>query len=116
MANQQESFEGPNAATEAAEFAANHGGEVVHEGVLFSVKYDDARTIAAAGDPSLGGYPAPGYPAPGYPNGYPVSAAHPTSAGFPAPGQPGYPAQPGYPSRNSNQTVADAIAAAKNKR
>ena len=46
MSNQLVSFEGINAASEAAEFAANHGGEVVHEGVLFSVKYDDARTVA----------------------------------------------------------------------
>ena len=101
MANQQENFERPNAATEAAQFAANHGGEVIHEGVLFSVTYDDARTVPAAGDPTPGGYPA----------------------GFPAPAQPGYPVnggivtnQPGYPANNPNGTVSDAIAAAKSKR
>jgi hypothetical protein len=108
MTNQLKHFEGPFAATEAAEFAANYGGEVVHEGVLFSVTYDDARTIPAAGDPAPGGYPAPGYPAPGYPTGYPVSAEHPTSAGFPAPGQPAR-----YPTPN---TVAEAIAAARTRK
>jgi hypothetical protein len=104
MSNQLVSFEGINAATEAAEFAANHGGEVAHEGVLFSVKYDDARTVAAAGDPTPGGYPAPGYPAPGYPNGYPFPRT-PVPAGT-------YPPKPGYPS-NPNSSTAAAIAAAK---
>ena len=102
MSNQQKHFEGINAATEAAEFAANHGGEVVHEGVLFTVIFnDDARTVAAAGDPTPGGYPAPGYPAPGYPNGYPLPRT-PVPAGFPV-------SNPNVP----NSSTAAAIAAAK---
>jgi hypothetical protein len=81
MSNQQKHFEGINAATEAAEFAANHGGEVVHEGVLFTVIFNDT---------------------PGYPNGYPFTRT-PVPAGSPV-------SNPNVPNSSTAAAIAAAKA------
>ena len=58
MANQTRTFEGPFAATESAEFATQYDAEVEHEGVVFSVTYNDAATPKAAADADSGNDPA----------------------------------------------------------